>query len=61
MNLYHLALREIDGADSREQVKRVLNNRIIEMEKMEQHREPVLRIGLVGKSIPYWSPAATTI
>ncbi|HOQ09124.1 MAG TPA: CoA protein activase [Syntrophomonadaceae bacterium] len=57
MNLYHLALREIDGADSREQVKRVLNNRIIEMEKMEQHREPVLRIGLVGEIYTILEPS----
>jgi len=57
MKTYHLALQEIDQADSREQVNRALSRMTTYMESFEQHHQPVLRLGLVGEIYTILEPS----
>jgi len=55
---YRLALQEIDRAATREEVNRVLSSMITHMESLEQHPQPVLRLGLVGEIYTILEPSS---
>jgi predicted nucleotide-binding protein (sugar kinase/HSP70/actin superfamily) len=57
IQIYRQALQEIDLAVDREQVNLAANSRATEMEKLQQHNQPRLRLGLVGEIYTILEPS----
>jgi predicted nucleotide-binding protein (sugar kinase/HSP70/actin superfamily) len=55
--IYRQALQEIDQVTTRPQVNQVTNKRTAEMEQLQQHDQPLLRLGLVGEIYTILEPA----
>lgn len=58
LKIYQLALQEIDRAATRDQVNRTLNVMKSRMERVKQHHQPVLRLGLVGEIYTILEPSS---
>ncbi len=57
VQIYRQALQEIDLAATREEVNRAAIKRTAELEKLEQHNQPLLRLGLVGEIYTILEPS----
>ena len=55
--IYRQALQEIDQVTTRPQVNQVTNKSTAEMEQLQQHDQPLLRLGLVGEIYTILEPA----
>lgn len=58
VQIYRQALQEIDLAVNRHEVNRAVSKRAAEMEKLEQHSQPLLRLGLVGEIYTILEPSS---
>lgn len=57
VEIYRHGLHEIDQAYTRPEVNRTVDCRLAEMEKLDQHDQPLLRIGLVGEIYTILEPS----